>query len=74
MPFPLNFFSDFEGDMIEEALTAVGKNHVALIEEVTDLEAVELSSISDKTDLLHFVLQYSECFKLKEDLITLLKV
>ncbi|MNC83742.1 hypothetical protein D3C75_1378680 [compost metagenome] len=59
--------------MIEEALTADGKNHVAIIEEVTDLETVELSSITDKTDLLHFALQNSECFKLKEDLITLLK-
>lgn len=73
MPFPLNFYPDFEGDMIEEALTADGKNYVALIEEVTDFQTVELSSILDKTDLLHFALQYSECFKLKEDLITLLE-
>ncbi|ROM95238.1 hypothetical protein [Pseudomonas brassicacearum] len=73
LPFTLNFVPEFEGDMIDEALTADGKKHVALIEEVTGLEAVELSSISDKTDLLHFTLQYSECFKLKEDLITLLE-
>ncbi|MCO7524871.1 hypothetical protein NJH54_10130 [Pseudomonas asiatica] len=73
MEFPLIFPAEFEGNMIEEALTADGRNHVVLIEEVTGLEAVELSSISDKADLLHFALQYSECFKLKEDLITLLE-
>lgn len=73
LPFPLTFVAEFEGDMIEEALKADGKNHVAIIEEVTDLETVALSSITDKTDLLHFALQNSECFKLKEDLITLLK-
>jgi hypothetical protein len=73
LPFPLTFFPEFEGDMIEEALKADGRNHVAHIEEVTNLETVELSSILDKTDLLHFALQNSECFKLKEDLITLLK-
>ncbi|MBC3438958.1 hypothetical protein HU735_26420 [Pseudomonas sp. BW16M2] len=72
MPFPLNFYPDFEGDMIDEALTADGMNYVAQIEGVTDLQTVELSSISDKTDLLHFALENSECFKLKEDLITLL--
>lgn len=73
MEFPLNFLPEFEGNMIEEALTADGRNHVALIEEITGLEAVELSSISDKLDLLHFALEYSECFKLKEDLTTLLQ-
>lgn len=73
MHFPLNFYPDFEGDMIEEALTADGKKYVALIEEVTDLQTIELSSISDNTDLLHFALQYSKCFKLKDDLIELLK-
>lgn len=59
--------------MIEEALTSNGRNRVALIEEVNGLEAVELSSISDKVDLLHFALEYSECFKLKEDLTTFLE-
>lgn len=73
MPFPLNFYPDFEGDMIDEALKAGGMNYVAQIEGVSDLQAVELSTISDKTDLLHFALENSECFKLKEDLITLLE-
>ncbi len=59
--------------MIEEALTADGKDFVALIEEVTDLNTVELSSISDRTDLLRFALQNSECSKLKHDLIELLE-
>ncbi|KFF65990.1 hypothetical protein ACU36R_02445 [Pectobacterium brasiliense] len=73
LPFPLIFLPEFEGNMIEEALTANGKNYVALIEKVTDLETVELSSISDKTDLINFALQYSDCFNLKDDLIELLK-
>ncbi|MFJ5510893.1 hypothetical protein [Pectobacterium jejuense] len=73
LPFPLIFLPEFEGNMIEEALTANGKNYVALIEKVTDLETIELSSISDKTDLLNFALQYSNCFNLKDDLIELLK-
>jgi hypothetical protein len=72
LPFPLTFLPEFEGDMIEEALTADGKNYVALIEEVTDLATVELSSISDRADLLRFALQNSECSKLKYDLIELL--
>lgn len=74
LPFPLWFIPEFEGDMIKEALTADGKNHVALIEEVTALETVELSSVSDKTEFLRFALQNSECSKLKADLIELLEV
>ncbi|MBP8416600.1 hypothetical protein J5F30_23010 [Pseudomonas aeruginosa] len=73
LPFPLTFSPEFGGDMIEEALTADGKDFVALIEEVTDLNTVELSSISDRTDLLRFALQNSECSKLKHDLIELLE-
>ena len=50
MPFPLWFIPEFEGDLIEEALTADGKNYVALIEEVTVLDVVELSSISERAE------------------------
>ena len=73
MPFPLWFIAEFEGDMIEEALRADGKNHVALIEEVTALEVVELSFISERVELLRFALQNSECSKLKTDLIEILE-
>lgn len=72
LPFPIRFIAEFDGDMIQEALTADGKNHVALIEEITSLETVKLPSILDKTELLRFALQNSECSKLKADVIQLL--
>ena len=73
LPFPLTFFQEFEGDMIQEALTVNGRNYVADSQEVVAIEAVELSSITDKTDLFRFALQNSECSKLKHDLIEFLK-
>jgi hypothetical protein len=39
MSFPLRFIPAFEGDMIEEALKADGKNQLALIEENTALKS-----------------------------------
>lgn len=74
MPFPLWFKAGFGGDIITEALTSDGVNWVAGMEELKLLETVELSSIMDKTELLRFALQNSECVKLKADLIHLLKV
>ena len=59
--------------MIQEALTVNGRNYVADSQEVVAIETVELSSIMDKTDLLRFALQNSECSKLKHDLIEFLK-
>lgn len=74
MPFSLSFKTEFDGDIITEALTSDGVNWVAGVEQLKLHETFTLSSIMHKTELLHFALQYSECPKLKADLIKLLGV
>lgn len=76
LPTGLHFsltLAAFEGDMIEEALVVYGRNYLADTHEITAIEAVGLSSISNRTELLRYALQNSECYKLKDELIKLLK-
>ncbi|HHN8583317.1 TPA: hypothetical protein ACRR2I_003844 [Providencia rettgeri] len=71
-PFPLWFVPEFDGDMLEVALTSDGINMIVSFEGLESYEIVELSSISDKVELLRFALQNSNSPSLKYDLIQLL--
>ncbi|MBR8655382.1 hypothetical protein KDH83_18925 [Achromobacter sp. Marseille-Q0513] len=74
LPFSLIFDSNFEGNVLDEALASDGRNYVCGVTQVTSFETVKLASILEKTELLRFSLQHSKCPKLKVDLIQVLDI
>ncbi|UMB78336.1 hypothetical protein FXN80_08035 [Dickeya fangzhongdai] len=73
MPFPIWFLPEFDGDFLDTALTSNGANYAVSTESLTlsDLEKVELSSIQNCIPLLSFILENSNCLKLKREIIQL---
>ncbi|MBL5904415.1 hypothetical protein [Serratia fonticola] len=73
MPFPLCFYPEFNGDLLNKALVSDGINYAVSTESLSlsELEIVELSSIRNCTPLLTFALENSNCLKLKREILEL---
>ncbi|HBW7669281.1 TPA: hypothetical protein MFE17_003234 [Klebsiella pneumoniae] len=73
MTFSILFRPDFDGDLLDIALTSDGANYAVSTENLTlsDFDKVELSSIQNYIPLLNFILENSNCLKLKREIIQL---
>ncbi|WP_233969832.1 hypothetical protein [Pectobacterium versatile] len=73
MPFPLWFLPEFDGDLLNTALLSDGANYAISTERLTlsELKAVELSSLKNCISLLAFAFDNSNCLKLKREILDL---